>query len=823
MPGKYGRAKQPKSQRITSLRIIDEFEQTLAEYQEDQRIKQELGSFTGWQHKRLRPGSAIQTFDDLLLAPPPPEDGVLLGGYSLDPVEAADLDMVRYKPKSFYRYQSAGQRENSELFANKSELFSSLPSASEGSLHAGSVKYSICHNWRGAVRSAVHGVYVWSSRKPALWIPGQRADRQRSKGYCKELLNAMDDETLQAIAKGSGVLGDIVENIAGTGLSDAVKKIGDQALAVASTRDPSESAGYVDLRTGLPCIPSSDHPYCVSTPTTTTTQTPPSLLELRMYKRKKEEEAEHSRNVELAVRLQEERRRANPYDQPVFVKGEDVESGVDLDSFRKNIHERKERASALRLQRASIAQAHEAQAVLAFARNANQQQRTHIPAEFSVEKFSSSVASIPPGSVRGNFDKAFSSLPSSLLLGSVNAETSRADILGGEVGETEGAARSKASVVTFTASVAAPATGGKRDSAPGTSDDSQRQSTSAQVSKSRLDDRDGMAELGRNGSSTAAGGKRAYRRGLAARMTHASLKQTGGPSEHFDTLTSSASELSQNEQKTETLKALPGSHAANPIPCTSSSPEVVLKDQSKGGSAFAGKTSKQFILEGLSDFQKGIQSAKVTPEQLAKYQRGKQAPRAVTPDEKLRRERERLKKERQEQRIARLMETFTTTSYADELRSAESSTGDPLPSDAVAGPFLRTSSLPVILRERVERMEEQRSDRMEKTEVRIKRKRLEQQKTENQTRLDRLEDDLTRETLERMSAFYEHLANQGADEETDKLTKKRNNGGDSPETKNYLRTHPAGLRIRGSGRVMWLEDDERDPFRIHPRVSLRTA
>lgn len=182
-----------------------------------------------------------------------------------------------------------------------------------------------------------------------------------------------------------------------------------------------------------------------------------------------------------------------------------------------------------------------------------------------------------------------------------------------------------------------------------------------------------------------------------------------------------------------------------------------------------------------------------------------------------------VSQERQEQRIARLMETFTATSYADELRSAESSTGDPLPSDAVAGPFLKTSSLPVILRERVERMEKQRSDRKEKTEVRIKRKRLEHQKAENQARLDSLEDDLTRETLERMSAFYEHLANRDAEEDTDKLAKKQDSRKDSPEVKNYLRTQPAAQQMRGSGRPSWLEGDEKDPFRIDPRVSLRTA
>lgn len=129
-----------------ALLLSDEFEQTLAEYQEDQRRKQELGSLAGWHHKSRQPGSVIQTFDDLLLAPPPPEDGVLVGGYSLEAVEADDLDMVRYKPKSFYRYQSAGQREDSELLATRSELIGSLPAASEGSLYGGSVKYSKCHN-----------------------------------------------------------------------------------------------------------------------------------------------------------------------------------------------------------------------------------------------------------------------------------------------------------------------------------------------------------------------------------------------------------------------------------------------------------------------------------------------------------------------------------------------------------------------------------------------------------------------------------------------------------------------------------------------------
>lgn len=98
----------------------------LAEYQEDQRIKKELSSLGGRQKRTQKYGRAIQTFDDLLLAPPPPEDGLLLGGYSLEPVEEADLNMAHYKPKGFYGKNSP------ELMANKSRLDSSPQAKSDG-------------------------------------------------------------------------------------------------------------------------------------------------------------------------------------------------------------------------------------------------------------------------------------------------------------------------------------------------------------------------------------------------------------------------------------------------------------------------------------------------------------------------------------------------------------------------------------------------------------------------------------------------------------------------------------------------------------------
>lgn len=131
--------------------------------------------------------------------------------------------------------------------------------------------------------------------------------------------------------------------------------------------------------------------------------------------------------------------------------------------------------------------------------------------------------------------------------------------------------------------------------------------------------------------------------------------------------------------------------------------------------------------------------------------------------------------------------------------------------------------MPAVLRERVERMEKQRLERKEKAEARVKRKRLEQENIENQSQLHRLEEDLTIATLERMAAFYDHLASHHEVKDTIAPTQTEKKKRGSPEMTNQIHMPSSGQGIGGAGRVVWLEGDEEDPFRIHPRVALQTT
>ncbi|KEP67486.1 UNVERIFIED_CONTAM: hypothetical protein HHA_225400 [Hammondia hammondi] len=834
-------AKTNKDFRLGSLNRISAYEELLSEYQEDQKAKMELQQLQGWQRKMVQPRRTVKSFADLTIVPPPPEEGILLGGYVLEPVTEDDLNMAVYQPKAFYELERPANKERMELFAGKQH----------------------------------------------------------------KMLNSLDDEALNALNKGAGVLGQLVDQVAGTagGMSEAVKKVGQAALAVAASRAPEESAGYVNLRTGLPCIPSPDHIYCVATPTTTTTKAPPSLIELLKYRKKKEEEEKRHR-VELAIHLEQQKRQYNPYDQPVYF--EDSESQLKpTDVFKKKMFAHREKAGKAEEHLASFSSLQEAQTVLKFAKHATHKRED----EPSFSRDSELETPLPANSTlnaasrraRGS-SKAVPEQPQT----GVREDARHASRLYGEAIVEEVIKPRQLKDFSVRSDTACPLspieptrllnTILKAEQisleeafsvAPSRQDRaSRRKKTGSRWSTGQsdivIDPIPSLRVLRKSNLTTLL---HLFRSPSAEPVTsHSSDKQSvqkvesQGDDGSFADVTSPEEAPARKTRKSDGIQ--PG---FSPVPLTGSSDGNA--QESLPGNAPADEHNKggSVIVEGARQFQSHIQSATLTPQQLAKYTRGNKPSSLASNEDLVKAEKEHAKRERQEQRLYRLTDNFTAMSYAEELHNAALATGDPLPSDAVVGPFLRVSSLPPILREKVERTQQHKERRREEKDARQERKREEWRVTKNNARLQQLENNLSDGTLAFITGYQNSdtpsstnktsecgskvkctrgslpandqslkppdvtLATSKSTEDTLRQTPRRVEGfSEVANQRSGINTHSvkqesnAGRRSRHtessrspvpktdqsvldelhSAPVVWLDgEDNENPFQIHPRVS----
>ncbi|EPR62152.1 hypothetical protein TGGT1_225400 [Toxoplasma gondii GT1] len=707
VPVKSSRSAKSKNDfRLGSLNMISAYEELLSEYQEDQKEKMELQLLQGWQRKMVQPRRTVKSFADLIIVPPPPEEGILLGGYVLEPVTEDDLNMAVYQPKAFYELEEPGNKERMELLAGKQH----------------------------------------------------------------KMLNSLDDEALHALNKGAGVLGQLVDQVTGTagGMSEAVKKVGQEALAVAASRAPEESAGYVNLRTGLPCIPSPDHIYCVATPTTTTTKAPPSLVELLKYRKKKEEEEEKRRRVELAIHLEQQKRQHNPYDQPVYFEAAESQLMKPTDVFKKKMFVHREKAGKEEEHLASFSSMQEAQTVLKFAKHATHKRED----EPSFSRDSESETPLPASALNAASRRARGSskaLPEQPQTGVIQDARHASRHYGKAIVEEVIRPRqlkdfSVRSDKAWPLSPREPTRllntilNAEQISleeafsvAPSRQDRASRRKKADSRWSTRQSDIviDPIPSLRVLRKSNLATPLHLFRSRSAEPLTsHSSDKQSvqkvesQGDGGSFADVTSLEETPARKTRKSDGIQ--PGFSS---VPLTGSSdgdaqenlPGTAPADEhNKGGSV---------IVEGARRFQSHIQSATLTPQQLAKYTRGNKPSSLASNEDLIKTEKERAKRERQEQRLSRLTDNFTAMSYAEELHNAALATGDPLPSDAVVGPFLRVSSLPPILREKVERTQQHKERRREEKDARQERKREEWQATKNNARLQQLENNLSDRTL----------------------------------------------------------------------------
>ncbi|CBZ54300.1 conserved hypothetical protein [Neospora caninum Liverpool] len=682
---------------------INKYEELLSEYQEDQRAQKELQLLQGWQRKKVQPRRTVTSFADLMLAPPPPEEGILLGGYVLEPVTEDDLNMAMYEPKSFYQLQREEHNERMELLAGKQH----------------------------------------------------------------KLLNSLDDEALSALNKGAGVLGQLVEQVAGKagGMSEAVKKVGQDALAIAASRAPEESSGYVNLRTGLPCIPSPDHVYCVATPTTTTTEAPPSLIELRKYKRKREEEAEKRRRVELEIHREQQQRQYNPYDQPVYFEDEDSQPMKPIDAFKKKMSLNREKAGEMEEHLAGVATMQEAPTILKFAKHTAQNHEQQV-------SFSSGSMSETPLTVNNallvarRYDRRFSETDPHLASQFATAQ----EFFSGLPGETtaeEAAVPRLLKDYSMTSYVAgSPAPGGRT-----------RVLATAQISEQHFLEepcsvvpyRPGQAS-GRKETDATRSTRRSDRiidslpflrdmrksnlpttpefvRDRSAEPATSRSSKTHPPVASRPDDGSFPDLTSPGEAQARNLRRSDGRQSGfSSIPPTGSSYGTPPETRAGTKPGDEHKDSS-FIIQGARQFQSRIQATMITPKELSKYTQGNKPSSLASSEDLMKTEKERAKRERQEQRLSRLIDNFTAASYAEELRNAARATGDPLPSDAVVGPFLRASALPPFLKEKVERTQHRKEQKREEKDARQESNREERQAAHDTARVQQLESNLSDLTL----------------------------------------------------------------------------
>ncbi|PFH35220.1 hypothetical protein BESB_061070 [Besnoitia besnoiti] len=797
---------------VFALSVPDEYEDLLAEYREDQRLKKELEHLQGWQVKRLHPHHTIKTFDDLMLAPPPPEEGILLGGYVLEPVRAEDFNMVKYEPKAFYDLNKDGQKD----------------------------------------------------------VLGSLIARRT------QLLNSMDAETLEALTKGAIMLGQVVEQAGGDtiGLSQAIRGIGEEARTVAASRAPEDSAGFVNLRTGLPCILSPDNLYCVATPTTTTTQAPPSLLELRNYKRRKEEEEEKRRSMELAARLEQTKRRFNPYDQPVYFDLTEDHSENPIEEFKKQMALQREKEGKVEEQHTRISSADEARTILRFARRTAQGRQHQTPmSEASMTR--RPTGSLVPPSAATRYDSSSSKI---VIAGQPNLDARNAAPL-----------RSLVDKVTLGVNFGRPGSP-NREFPPDLPEASMLQK------RKRTQDVlvNGSHLLGNPLSAVLPCGEhprgREGARGQLSRTPQdvGLVDRVEGVNDmHFHYHRYLTKEHAYSAPRREAQRHPLLNSREMPLQGTvkpddeqhthagedeSRQPEVhfePVKDDRKALESAVENKSAAFILEGVRQFQTGIQSARLSPDQLAKYQGGKEQPKSPSKEELAKQETDRLKRERQEQRVARLIENFTATSYAEELRRAALATGDPLPECEEIGTRLRASSLPPVLKEKVERTQQHRAQKKGQKQARQERERGDRQRADTDNRIQQLDADLTEHTLSSIGGYLQAdetrssrkssrtnsrekaagafpllgdlsgksgMENDAAVDSTNNMQrrpgdKRRRAWKADGEADSYTR-HPgssgtavapseqnAAVGISPSARVVWLYgDDDKNPFHIHPRL-----